>query len=429
MASAATLAPVPTRGVMPRAAPYAVALLLIAWIFLSSPNFRARSGPNAPPFAGDFLQEWVGGHLVLHGDYERFYEPAYAREVEHHAPLIGFQWRETAYFPMVYPPFYYLLLTPLSLLPLPLAAMAWAAALVGSYVLAWVLYVWVRQPDTLSIDKLAWLFPLSLLFMPLIESLTSCQKGAVLLLVLTSTYTLLCRGQCYWAGFVMGLIAFKPQLAIPIAVAMLCKQQWRFVLGGLTSGALLAALCLPLGLDVCRQYVEFSRHATQYLDNAGYDLTKSHAWYGFFALLNGGRVTTTVQAITGIANLGTVAITALALRGRLLPGTSRFAYQFSTLVVATLLLSPHLYTYDLTVLLLPLGLLARAVLMEQVKLSFELKWSALGLFCLAGLSPTVAAATGFQGTVPLLLLFLWANKKAADESVGGLLSGTLASGA
>ena len=76
----------------------------------------------------------------------------------------------------------------------------------------------------------SWLLPLSLLFMPLIENFTTCQKGSVLLLILTATYYLLVTKRPYWAGLVFGLIAFKPRFALPIAIAMLCKRQWRFVL-------------------------------------------------------------------------------------------------------------------------------------------------------------------------------------------------------
>jgi hypothetical protein len=448
-----------------RTTAHVVAISLLAGIFLASPNFRWQSGPHASPFAGDFLQEWIGGHIVRHGDYARFYDVAYAQQLEHDQQLVGYRWDATRYFPMVYPPFYYLLLAPLSCLPFSIAALLWAALLVLAYVTAWRIF---RASNLIArSEQVIWLFPLSLLFMPLIESLTSCQKGSVLLLILTATYFLLATKRPYWAGVVFGLIAFKPQFALPMAVAMLCKREWRFVLGGLTSGGLLALLCLPLGLDVCHQYVEFSLHATDYLHNSGYDLTKSHAWYGFFALLNGGEATALVRALTLVANLATVALAGWTLRGPLQFGSERFARQFSVLIVATVLLSPHLYTYDLTVLLLPLGLLATQCLdastafpggevvatccgrhaprdesissiavstcatayltrsvratikLSHVQLPASLKWSGLGLFCLAGISPTLASMTGVQLTVPLMLVFLLANKKAADMAVGG----------
>jgi hypothetical protein len=263
----------------------------------------------------------------------------------------------------------------------------------------------------------AWLLPLSLLFMPLIENFTTCQKGSVLLLILTATYYLLTKQRPYWAGIVFGLIAFKPQFALPIAIAMLCKRQWRFVLGGLTTGAALAGLCLLMGVDVCQQYIEFSTHAGEYLQNSGYDLTKSHTWGGFFTLLC-GESKNTITILTLVSSGLTIAITAWALRRPLDTRSNRFAWQFSALVVATVLLSPHLYTYDLTVLLLPLGLVA-----VHERAPSAQRWLALLLFCLAGLSPQFAGLSGIQLSVPLMLAFLWAQKRAADfvarDSVSG----------
>jgi hypothetical protein len=90
------------------------------------------------------------------------------------------------------------------------------------------------------------------------------------------------------------------------------------------------------------------------------------------------------------------------------------------MIVATVLLSPHLYTYDLTVLLLPLGLAAarRSIGFQPVRdPSPALLWLALFIFCLAGLSPKVAAATGIQLSVPLMVLYLWANTSIAAGSL------------
>jgi hypothetical protein len=199
---------------------------------------------------------------------------------------------------------------------------------------------------------------------------------------------------------------------------MLCKQQWRFVLGGLTTGSVLIGLCALMGIDVCRQYVDFSTHAGEYLQNAGYDLTKSHAWHGFFTLLLGDSPVM-ARLFTVVAGVATVGIVALALRGPLDTGSRRFAWQFSALIVATLLLSPHLYTYDLTVLLLPVGLVAVQAGQPTRQPTPRLERLALLLFCLVGLSPKLAMLSGIQISVPLMLAFLWANKRAADENASG----------
>jgi hypothetical protein len=390
---------------------YVITAVLLIGIVAGSPNFRPTSHPQASPFAGDFLQEWIAGHMLRQGDHAKFYDPEYAKHWEHRTEIVGLEWSHDEYFPMVYPPFYYAWVLPLSYLSFTTAAYVWLSILLLAYFAAWRIFVCL--PGSSNNPPHAFLLPLSLLFVPLIENITSCQKGTLLLLVLTATYALLTRGRPFSAGLVFGLMAFKPQFALPLAVVMLCKQQWRFVLGGLTTGTLLAGVCWLMSQDLCTQYIAFSRHATDYMQNGGYDLTKSHALYGSLTLLLGqGSITPLVQAVTGVAALLTLGMVALVWRGPLCFHHARFQSQFAVLIIATILLSPHVYTYDLTMLLLPMGLLAReafashAVQPASWRPAQAFGWIAITLFVSAGFSPRLASFSGVQITVPLMLLFL-----------------------
>jgi hypothetical protein len=410
-----------------QAAPWIVSAILLATIFAGSPNFRYHSGPEATPYAGDFLQEWLGGYIVTRGEYARFYDVSYAQQLQHDPSLVGFEWNRSRYLPIVYPPFYYLLISPLSYLSLTVAAWIWSALLIACLV-ASVLLVGGNK------SFVPWLVPAAILFMPTVESLTSCQKGPLCLLILTATFVLLSRGKSYSAGLIFGLLAFKPQLTLVIAFAMLFKREWRFIFGGMTTGAVLVGLCGLLGMDVCRQYFEFSRGTAEYIHTGGYDLTKSHCWYGFFTLLLNGWDAAWIKAATAVACAATLGLLAWLLRGRLDTRLPQFAGQFSGLVLATLLLSPHLYTYDLTILLLPMFLLARtgwggagqgsgaqhhvgqaSRLPEMVFLSSGRRDAyptiaplLIALYALAGISPTLAGLTGIQLT-PLLIFALLAS--------------------
>jgi hypothetical protein len=369
--------------------------LILAAVFLGSPNWRGLSGPDVRPFAGDFLQEWIGGRVVLSGDYQRFYDPAYAAELEHRADLVGFEWRSDEYLPLVYPPFYYLLVSPFALLPYHTAAVVWAIAMVAAYLLAWrILAATLRQQGT---PLSPWLLPASLLFMPLIENFTTGQKASLLLLIAVGTYALLVRRRPFAAGLVFGLMAFKPQLLFVVVLAMLAKRQARFTAGVTITVSALALLCLPLGIDVCWQYVEFSRHAGEYLHTPGYALAKSHALSGFWTLLFGFE-SSAVWPLVGLTAAAIATGLTWTLRGPSDVLHERFRWQFSALIVATILLSPHLYTYDLTLLLLPLTLIVSGTTTRQ-----QVRALAVALYCLVGLSPAVATATHVQGSVVLML--------------------------
>lgn len=388
----------------PWTGPMCVTLLVLTVIFAASPNFRFADAPDASPYAGDFLQEWVGGRIFREGDYSRFYDPDYAHEMEHDARLIGFRWNEQRYLPIVYPPFYYAIVSPLSRLPLPVAAWVWAALMVVCLIVsAWVLITHARKHSRQRVSP--WLLPAALFFMPLIENFTSSQKGSVCLLILSITFVLLDRKQPYWAGLVFGLLAFKPQLTLVIAFAMLFKGQWRFVMGGVTTGLLLIGVSLAMGLDVCGQYVAFSAGAADYLQTSGYDLTKSHCLYGTLTLLNGGKATLPVKCATVAAVLVVASLLAVALRHGLQPGTPRFRQQFSALVISTVLVSQHLFTYDLTILLLPMFQLIQGT--SDVTVHTERRpavaWLLAAIFSLSGVAPIIASQTGIQITTILLL--------------------------
>jgi hypothetical protein len=389
--------------------------LILAALYAFSPNFRHASGPDASPFAGDFLQEWVGGWMVRAGEGGRFYDPAYAQQLEHDERLVGFAWSADEYLPMVYPPFYYLLVSPLSLIGFHAAAWVWAGLMVGALVASvWILDRWAERSQAYRTRTPGgvrhWVLLAAVLFAPVLESLSSSQKGTVCLLILTATFALWDAKRPLAAGLVFGLLAFKPQLTLVIALAALCKGQWRFVAGGMITGAVLIGLSLCVGLDVCRQYVDFALHAGDYMQSSGYDLFKSHSVWGFGKLLRSEYGVAGTLAAWGAA-LAVIVLTARALRGKIEPGTPRFVWQFSALVIASVLLCPHLFTYDLTVLLLPLALAVHSGNRMQLSL-------APSVFVAPALSTAMAAVTSVQWTIPLLVAWLAALNSRGPTARG-----------
>jgi hypothetical protein len=328
----------------------AVVFLVIAF---GAANFRRPQGPRQAPFAGDFIQEYVGGYIVLHGDHSRFYELAYAQQLEHDPDVAGFVWEPGPWFPMIYPPFYYLLVSPLHLLPIHTAALIWLALMIASSV-GTVLLLAAHYPAR---TILPWALLGGLLFPPLFEGLTMCQKSPLHLLLFTATFVLLDRRQSFWAGVVFALTSFKPQLSLVIGLALLCKRDWRFVAGSLVTTAVLVGLCFLVGPEVCKEYFRLGVRLLggDYTEMPNYPLTQLHSWNGFFKLLL--LPEQAASMLTWIARGLTIALLVRLLWGPLSPGQPVFALQYSGLVLATVLLSPHLFTYDLSLLLLPIALL------------------------------------------------------------------------
>ena len=383
---------------------------LLTATYSFSPNFRWVPGPRASLFAGDFANECLGGYMVHSGDRSRFYDVAYAKQLQHDFEVVGYQWDRTKYLPLVYPPFYYLLVSPLSALPLNLAAWIWAAGLVSSLVVTLILFVlqtgqqpWRAHASEKVSRLLPWATPFVLLYMPVIENFTSSQKGSVCLLILTATYCLMNRDRRFGAGIVFGLLLFKPQLTLVISVTMLMKREWRFVLGMMSTATVFLSLSLTLGIDVCRQYVVFSLGAGDYLRTAGYQLAESHCLYGFFALLVGDQDLSLARVLAAVSAAALVLLLSSMLRGTLQTGTRRFAAQFAALVIATVLLSPHLFTYDLTILVLAMYLTWLLLIHEQ-QLGGKLRQALVALSLLAYVSPQLSVWLAEWGNLQVTVL-------------------------
>ena len=395
-------------------AAWVLSALILAAIYGGSPNFRFSDTLEDTPFGGDFLQEWIGGYLVQNGELSRSFEPSYIQSLQHDATLVGFHWDESKYFPIVYPPFYYLLVSPLSYLPLTAAAWVWATCLVmchvtGIRLLSRAVRLDCRPSHRLD-GLLPWLLPFSLLFVPVVHGLTSSQKSSVCLGILAGTYWLLATKRPTRAGILFGCLAFKPQLMVIIAICMAFKKQWQFILGATTTVSLLCFMSILFGWEVCIRYVQFASGALHYIETPGYDQTKSHCILGFFTLLLDGRASGLTLGLTLIATLGIVFLLIKLLTGKLQPTSPLFKLQFSGLVLATVLQSPHLLTYDLVLLMVPFclitGVLFNHRLMLQQHHPHRLQWGLLVLFLATGVSHFIAAATHVQITVILMAILL-----------------------
>ena len=275
---------------------------------------------------GDFINYWAGAHLAADGQAIRVYDIHgfldYQRS--HTAPNADFKWYS-------YPP------TAL-VLSLPLAALDFVPALVFWLVsgIAICAVLLARSLEWRMALLAAFATPASLL------NALAGQNGQF-------TAALLCGGILFlqrrpWlAGALFGMLCFKPHLAILIPVALAADGRWRtFAAAGLTALAICGSAFL-LGPDV---WAAFLKNAPL---NAGLLEIGKTMWHGmptaFSAVrLAGGGIAAAyaVQAVSAIlATLLTVAV----WRGR-----ATIAVKGSALIVATFLVTPYAWDYDLVAL-------------------------------------------------------------------------------
>src|SRR4030095_9139826 len=157
-------------------------------------------------------------------------------------------------------------------------------------------------------------------------------------------------------------------------------------------------------------------------------VTRSHNWLGFARLLLGEYSGPAVLGLWLSLLAATGIVLWRVLGGRLEYESRRFRIQFAAIVLATPLVSPHLYTYDLAILVLPLILLALAMPEGAVARRFWLL--ALGLvFLMGGASPRIAALIPLQFSslasfAMLLVLLLFAPVEPAGAPATSLPGGS-----
>lgn len=180
------------------------------------------------------------------------------------------------------------------------------------------------------------------------------QKSGLLLLILSATYILLRQQRPLSAGLVFGLIAFKPHLGLLIGIAMLLKGQWRFVGGSAITVSSLVGICFLTGPDLCMDYFQQCIGSGDYTNSGGYALEEAQSLHAVCHLAFDSFSPKLAVSIAAILGLGVIVLLQRILRGALETESQLFGLQFASLVVATVLISPHFYQYDLTILLLPL---------------------------------------------------------------------------
>ena len=371
---------------------------IVAALLFCSPNYDFSKVDRLTPLGSDFLQEWTGGYIWASESRSELYSAEHFQAIQHDASIVGFNWPESQYYPMVYPPFYYLLLSPLAILPYWVAVIIWMsilAAISGSTIWMWCKYY---PPAHAHWGKC--LFA-TIAFFPFLMSLNTAHKSVVLLFVLCASYLLLRKKRPFQAGLTFGLIAFKPHLGILIGVAMLLKRQWNFVAGCLASVSLLVGLSFLAGADLCQDYFWQCLSMSDYSNNGGYLFAESHNLVGAIGLTFGPGSLLGKIVCFSLA-LGIITGITISLRGGIDTSSQKFAFQFSILVLATILLSPHFYIYDLTIVLLPLGLIAFQ-LAGRFKEWRLLAWLCVGLFAISGVSTMIAERIHVQPTILIML--------------------------
>lgn len=369
---------------------------------LATPGLIDRSERLKLP---DYLQFYTYGSLVLEGARERLYDPgAHAdvarRRVHPQMQLFGFRpnYNPAVAFGMV----------PFAALPFGWSMAAFSLCTIALYATsAWLLVGVLPRLrgdlPTFALAAAAW--PV------LMTILRHGQFAAVTLLLFTSAVVLHARGRAFVAGLVLGLAVYKPQLLVVPGLVWLVAREWRLLAGLICgAGAELAVSLLLTSPSTMAAYVAVLWDLARHPEVVQINPPESHSIRGLARLLGASSVVASV--VGGIALAASAAIAALVwVRDRSLVA-------WAVLVLAVVLSSPHLLTYDLVLLGIPLAIAVEWHLVAGAG-GRLLPYTAGALYLAPLVSPYIARVTRVQAStlaMGVLVAWLWGRTAPAPQT-------------
>ena len=351
----------------------------------------------------DFLQFYTAAQTVWNGAAHQLYDwGAFASRLRNVIPGTG-----DLLFLSVYPPQLAIALAPLGSLSYFGALMTWtlvSGALYGGggYLIAREL----ARSGHASVP--GWL--LAIAFVPFQQLVLHGQVAALVLVCFTGAWVALRRQYWFVFGLLLGSVCFKPPFLVAALCALVLTRDVRAAAGTIVAVAVqVLAVSLILGTDIWRQYFDKVLVLVNSPEMFEPKLWQMHNLKGFWQLLLGsGTVASALWVGTAV-----VALAALAYVWR---RTDSPDLRMSALVIVTVLVSPHLYIYDLVVIAVALAALARWVFTNAenpvapaIRVLMHLLWW-------APLVGPFAVLTRVQVTPIVLGAILWTSVSAVMSS-------------
>jgi hypothetical protein len=258
-------------------------------------------------------------------------------------------------FLIAYPPFQVLIFAQFARLPYAAAYVLWGLMNLALWA---VFAIQMRSFAPRPRDALHYLM-LCFFFLPAWAAVVLGQNSMILLLVYFFTWKSLQQGQDFQAGAYLGLGLLKYHLVLPFAIILLLRGKFKAVAGfGLVGLLLVAVSFAAAGTAGVSAFVHLVLDIVRQPANPAYEsFSPRHIMptiLGGYSALLGSRVPGTwITALAGLTSLALLIFTAWRWRRAEKLGMSDdSSIMFGSALVATLLITPHLYTYDLTLMLL-----------------------------------------------------------------------------
>lgn len=288
-----------------------------------------------PLLGGDFVQFYTFGTLARQGDWAVQYDWPVFHQLQTSLVPASAGYR----YPPSYPPLVPALYAPFSAAPFPIAYVIWTALSVAIYC-ALMLVAASRHPRRWQIVGASLLFP------PFAAHILAGQSTIVPLIGFMGGWAALRQARPVLAGAVLSLIAVKPHLGLALAFIALAMRLWRLV-GGVVAGLVAHA---GLSVWICGKAAVVAYLVTTV--NVLRDTTLINPSDGrhTHALRMSLESIAPHDVATGVWLVASTAVIWMTVR--VWRRHDWWSVRMAALILATLLVSPHVQTYD-AILLAP----------------------------------------------------------------------------
>ena len=301
----------------------------------------------------DLRPYYTAGYLVRTGDAAHAYDYQTERQLQN--KLVSPEASTTLL--MFSPPYTALLFAPLSLVPFKTAFLIFFVT--NLLLLALAIVIMRPQLDSLTQRWRPLPALLFLSFLPVGLTLMMGQITILLLLIYCLCFVALQHRKPFLAGLLLSLALMKFQIALPVALLFLAWKQWKFFFGFLCGAAGLSVLSIWIvGIKSFLSYLRSLFFTTNAATADPYAQMKYAIFPQRMPNLYGLFITLSTGSHWGMRL--TVAASILLILWAMFQRPS-----LPLALLVGLLVSYHLYICDLSLLLLPLGLIANQYIRED----------------------------------------------------------------
>jgi hypothetical protein len=323
--------------------------------YRSSTGLIAASGR---PVGGDFVCFYLAGQAAAENPSQIYdWEDGVKRQRALLNAPAGKEW----ILPYAYPPPFALLLIPFGKLAFLPANLAWIGF---SLFLAFLSVFLVLSQSRFDRRQRIYASLSLLAFTPFtLDCLAGGQTSAIGMLIVAGVYYLTRTGREFFAGLVLGLGYYKPPLFFFLALAFFLQKRWRLICGAVLSGtALVFFSVIYLGPTAFMDYLEkMSRYlyGRELLPGLSLPAAKGVGLLSFLMANLSSKIAIAWSLYLAALVLALLCYFISVSRLHPQPGKDRtYDISYALAVSLSLLLSVQMVNYDISILFVPILLVA-----------------------------------------------------------------------